>query len=122
MVDTQRTKSRLFSVYFFRFLKAVSLSKCQIGRALFFKFVRVFFTLRERAMAVEARPELVGKRFLCVSGEELLELGEIGRWRWRAGVIRAVTLRDNDNTDLTVGTSSPHIDLGTSIAYIRCSF
>nr|XP_023686771.1 probable JmjC domain-containing histone demethylation protein 2C isoform X2 [Paramormyrops kingsleyae] len=53
-------------------------------------------------MAVEARPELVGKRFLCVSGEELLELGEIGRWRWRAGVIRAVTHRDNDNTDLTV--------------------
>ncbi|KAJ8365623.1 hypothetical protein SKAU_G00144540 [Synaphobranchus kaupii] len=53
-------------------------------------------------MAVEARPELVGKRFLCVSGEEPLELGEIGRWGWRAGVIRAVTHRDNDNPELTV--------------------
>ncbi|XP_036404710.1 probable JmjC domain-containing histone demethylation protein 2C isoform X2 [Megalops cyprinoides] len=53
-------------------------------------------------MAVEARPELVGKRFLCVSGEELLELGEIGRWGWRAGVIRAVSHRDNDNPELTV--------------------
>ncbi|KAJ8395998.1 hypothetical protein AAFF_G00025300 [Aldrovandia affinis] len=53
-------------------------------------------------MAVEARPELVGKRFLCVSGEEPLELREIGRWGWRAGVIRAVTHRDNDNPELTV--------------------
>ncbi|XP_061081381.1 probable JmjC domain-containing histone demethylation protein 2C isoform X2 [Conger conger] len=53
-------------------------------------------------MAVEARPELVGKRFLCVSGEEPLELGEIGRWGWRTGVIRAVTHRDNDNPELTV--------------------
>ncbi|XP_030631900.1 probable JmjC domain-containing histone demethylation protein 2C isoform X2 [Chanos chanos] len=53
-------------------------------------------------MAVEARPELVGKRFLCVSGEELLELGEIGHWAWRAGVIRAVSHRDNDNPELTV--------------------
>ncbi|XP_062386477.1 probable JmjC domain-containing histone demethylation protein 2C, partial [Sardina pilchardus] len=53
-------------------------------------------------MAVEARPELVGKRFLCVSGEEPLELGEIGRWGWRAGVIRAVSHRDSDNAELTV--------------------
>ncbi|MBN3304406.1 JHD2C protein, partial [Amia calva] len=53
-------------------------------------------------MAVDARPELVGKRFLCVSGEELPELGEIGRWGWRAGVIRAVSHRDNDNPELTV--------------------
>lgn len=53
-------------------------------------------------MAVEARPELVGKRFLCVSGEEPLELGEIGRWGWRAGVIRAVSHRDTDNAELTV--------------------
>ncbi|KAL2078427.1 hypothetical protein ACEWY4_026112 [Coilia grayii] len=52
-------------------------------------------------MAVEARPELVGKRFLCVSGEEPLELGEIGRWGWRAGVIRAVSHRDSDNAELT---------------------
>ncbi|XP_049320800.1 probable JmjC domain-containing histone demethylation protein 2C isoform X1 [Astyanax mexicanus] len=53
-------------------------------------------------MAGEARPELVGKRFLCVSGEEPLELCNIGRWAWRAGVIRAVSHRDNDNPELTV--------------------
>ncbi|MBN3290012.1 JHD2C protein, partial [Polypterus senegalus] len=57
-----------------------------------------------KAMAVEARPELVGKRFLCVSGEEPLELGEIGRWGWRAGVIRAVSHRDYDNPELAVRT------------------
>ena len=54
------------------------------------------------AMSVEARPELVGKRFLCVSGEDPLKLGDIGRWGWRAGVVRAVTHRDNDNPELTV--------------------
>ncbi|XP_064172762.1 probable JmjC domain-containing histone demethylation protein 2C [Anguilla rostrata] len=53
-------------------------------------------------MGVEERPELVGKRFLCVSGRELLELGEIAHWRWRAGVIRAVTHRDSDNPELMV--------------------
>ncbi|KAJ8250239.1 hypothetical protein COCON_G00221610 [Conger conger] len=53
-------------------------------------------------MAVEERPELVGKRFLCVSGLDLVELAEIARWRWRAGVIRAVTHRDSDNPELMV--------------------
>ena len=53
-------------------------------------------------MAVEARPELVGKRFLCVSGDEPPEIGDISRWPWRSGVIRAVNHRDNDNPDLTV--------------------
>lgn len=53
-------------------------------------------------MAVEARPELVGKRFLCVSGDEPPEIGDIGRWPWRSGVIRAVNHRDSDNPDLTV--------------------
>lgn len=57
------------------------------------------------AMAVETRPELVGKRFLCVSGDEPLDLGDIGRWGWRAGVIRAVTHRDNNNSELTVRNS-----------------
>ncbi|KAI4801122.1 hypothetical protein KUCAC02_000048 [Chaenocephalus aceratus] len=52
-------------------------------------------------MAVEARPELVGKRFLCVSGEESPEIGDTGRWPWRSGVIRAVNHRDNDSLDLT---------------------
>lgn len=58
-------------------------------------------------MALGARPELVGKRFVCVvrGGEEPLELGEIGqigRWSWRAGVIRAVSHRDNSNPELAV--------------------
>lgn len=53
-------------------------------------------------MAVEARPELVGKRFLCVGGDEPPEIGDIGRWPWRSGVIRAVSHRDNDSPDLTV--------------------
>ncbi|KAG8552523.1 hypothetical protein GDO81_004562 [Engystomops pustulosus] len=57
-------------------------------------------------MALGARPELVGKRFVCVvraGGEEPPELGEIGligRWGWRAGVIRAVSHRDNNNPEL----------------------
>ncbi|XP_069317215.1 probable JmjC domain-containing histone demethylation protein 2C isoform X1 [Eulemur rufifrons] len=57
-------------------------------------------------MAVETRPELVGKRFLCVAvGDEARpERGESGRrWRsWRAGVIRAVSHRDSRNPDLAV--------------------
>lgn len=57
---------------------------------------------RRRAMAVEARPELVGKRFLCVAGDEPPEIGDIGRWPWRSGVIRAVNHLDSDNPDLTV--------------------
>ncbi|KAF5900655.1 putative JmjC domain-containing histone demethylation protein 2C isoform X2, partial [Clarias magur] len=53
------------------------------------------------AAVVEARPELVGKRFLCVSGEAPPELAEIARWSWRVGVIRAVSHRDPDNPELT---------------------
>ncbi|XP_052466859.1 probable JmjC domain-containing histone demethylation protein 2C isoform X1 [Carassius gibelio] len=45
---------------------------------------------------------VVGKRFLCVSGEEPLEPAHIESWSWRAGVIRAVTHRDHDNPELTV--------------------
>ena len=63
------------------------------------------------AMAVETRPELVGKRFLCLAlGEEArLERGESGRcWRgWRAGVIRAVSHRDSRNPDLAVRARPP---------------
>ncbi|XP_053306482.1 probable JmjC domain-containing histone demethylation protein 2C isoform X2 [Spea bombifrons] len=58
-------------------------------------------------MALGSRPELVGKRFVCVvrGGEEPPELGEnghIGRRSWRAGVIRAVSHRDSHNPELTV--------------------
>lgn len=56
-------------------------------------------------MAVETRPELVGKRFLCVGGggggEEPPESG-----RWRAGVIRAVSQRDSHSPDLAVRAAS----------------
>ncbi|XP_051656573.1 probable JmjC domain-containing histone demethylation protein 2C isoform X4 [Manacus candei] len=48
-------------------------------------------------MAVETRPELVGKRFLCLGGEEPPESG-----RWRAGVIRAVSQRDSHSPELAV--------------------
>uniref|UniRef100_A0AAR2L9J5 JmjC domain-containing protein n=1 Tax=Pygocentrus nattereri TaxID=42514 RepID=A0AAR2L9J5_PYGNA len=53
-------------------------------------------------MAVEARPELVGRRFVCASGSESLELGGISRWSWRAGVIRAVSTRETDSPGLAV--------------------
>lgn len=56
------------------------------------------------AVAVETRPELVGKRFLCVGGGE--EPAESGRWR--AGVIRAVSQRDSHSPDLAVsGAAGP---------------
>lgn len=45
--------------------------------------------------------ELVGKRCLCVSGGERLELAGISRWSWRAGVIRAC-----DSPALTVKLTS----------------
>ncbi|KAM6183263.1 putative JmjC domain-containing histone demethylation protein 2C isoform 4-T4 [Erethizon dorsatum] len=59
-------------------------------------------------MAVGTRPELVGKRFLCVAvgdGDEARpERGQSGRCRrsWRAGVIRAVSHRDSGHPDLAV--------------------
>ncbi|KAL7873296.1 hypothetical protein AOLI_G00123670 [Acnodon oligacanthus] len=53
-------------------------------------------------MAVEAWPELVGRRFVCASGSESLELGGISRWSWRAGVIRAVSTRETDSPGLAV--------------------
>ncbi|XP_075836188.1 putative JmjC domain-containing histone demethylation protein 2C isoform X3 [Microtus pennsylvanicus] len=56
-------------------------------------------------MAVETRPELVGKRFLCVAaGEDARpERGQSGCGSgWRAGVIRAVSHRDSGHPDLAV--------------------
>jgi len=70
-------------------------------------------------MAVEARPELVGKRFLCVSGDEPPEIGDIGRWPWRSGVIRAVSHRDNDNPDLTVRVNTIYSPLISVTCKIR---
>ncbi|KAJ4941071.1 hypothetical protein JOQ06_027358 [Pogonophryne albipinna] len=70
-------------------------------------------------MAVEARPELVGKRFLCVSGEESPEIGDTDRWPWRSGVIRAVNHRDNDSLDLTQQWLS-HVN-ASSFEFTHCT-
>ncbi|KAM5236018.1 putative JmjC domain-containing histone demethylation protein 2C isoform 2-T2 [Ctenodactylus gundi] len=57
-------------------------------------------------MAGERRPELVGKRFLCVAGGEEARPEREGRGgcprSWRAGVIRAVSHRDRRHPDLAV--------------------
>lgn len=65
-------------------------------------------------MAVETRPELVGKRFLCVAaGEDARpERGQSGCGRgWRAGVIRAVSHRDRGHPDLAVRAGGRHAPL-----------
>ncbi len=41
-------------------------------------------------MGIEYRDELVGKRFLCVSGPGKLKISKISEWNWQAGIIRAV--------------------------------
>lgn len=54
------------------------------------------------AMAYKCREEIVGKRFLSVSGFSKLKSGKISEWGWRSGVVRAATHRDNTNQDLQV--------------------
>lgn len=53
-------------------------------------------------MAYKYREEIVGKRFLSVSGFTKLKLGKINEWGWRSGVIRAASHKDNKNKDLQV--------------------
>lgn len=53
-------------------------------------------------MAYKYREEIVGKRFLSVSGFTKLKLGKIGEWGWRAGVIRAASHKDSSHPDLQV--------------------
>lgn len=53
-------------------------------------------------MAHKFRDEVVGKRFLSVSGNSKLKLSKISEWGWKAGVIRAATHKDNSNKDLQV--------------------
>ncbi|XP_046625209.1 probable JmjC domain-containing histone demethylation protein 2C isoform X2 [Neodiprion virginianus] len=53
-------------------------------------------------MAYKYREEIVGKRFLSVSGFAKLKVNKISEWGWRAGVIRAASHRDNANDDLQV--------------------
>lgn len=46
-------------------------------------------------MAYKYREEIVGKRFLSVSGLGKIKVNKISEWGWRAGIVRAVTHRDN---------------------------
>ncbi|XP_043460930.1 probable JmjC domain-containing histone demethylation protein 2C isoform X2 [Leptopilina heterotoma] len=52
-------------------------------------------------MAYKFREDIVGKRFLSVSGFTKLR-NKISEWGWRAGVIRAASHRDNNCQDLQV--------------------
>lgn len=56
----------------------------------------------DRNMAYKFREEIVGKRFLSVSGFTKLKVNKISEWGWRAGVIRAASHRDNGCHDLQV--------------------
>lgn len=56
-------------------------------------------------MAYKFREEIVGKRFLSVSGFSKLKVNKISEWGWRAGVIRAASHRDNGCHDLQVGVA-----------------
>lgn len=55
-------------------------------------------------MAYKFREEIVGKRFISVSGFGKLKVNKISEWGWRAGVIRAASHRDNLCQDLQVST------------------
>lgn len=55
-------------------------------------------------MAYKYREEIVGKRFLSVSGFAKLKLGRIPDWGWRTGVIRAASHKDNKHKDLQVNS------------------
>lgn len=65
----------------------------------------------ERNMAYKFREEIVGKRFLSVSGFTKLKVNKISEWGWRAGVIRAASHRDNGCHDLQVSAQTKtHFD------------
>lgn len=53
-------------------------------------------------MAYKFREEIVGKRFLSVSGFSQIKVNKISEWGWRCGVIRAASNRDNNCLDLQV--------------------
>lgn len=57
-------------------------------------------------MAYKCREEIVGKRFLSISGfsanNKLKQPSKISEWGWRAGVIRAATHKDNNHPELQV--------------------
>ncbi|PZC86763.1 hypothetical protein B5X24_HaOG201622 [Helicoverpa armigera] len=53
-------------------------------------------------MAYKYREDLVGKRFLAVSGVTKINVNKVSEWGWKAGVIRAASLKDNKNKELQV--------------------
>ena len=53
-------------------------------------------------MAYKYREEIVGKRFLSVRSEVKPKLKQIEQWEWRAGVVRAVSQRELDSSDVLV--------------------
>lgn len=60
-------------------------------------------SVKAKKMAYKCREEIVGKRFLCVSGlNKPKSNAKIADWGWRSGVIRAASHRDNKNQDLQV--------------------
>lgn len=58
-------------------------------------------------MAYKFREDIVGKRFLSVSGFTKLR-NKISEWGWRAGVIRAASQRETDCEDLQVQIITYH--------------
>ncbi|CAD0201857.1 unnamed protein product [Chrysodeixis includens] len=53
-------------------------------------------------MAYKYREDLVGKRFLAVSGVTKINVNKVSEWGWKAGIIRAASLKDNKNKELQV--------------------
>ncbi|XP_045769375.1 probable JmjC domain-containing histone demethylation protein 2C isoform X2 [Maniola jurtina] len=53
-------------------------------------------------MAFRYREDLVGKRFLSVSGVSKINVNKVSEWGWKAGVIRAASHKDNKNKELQV--------------------
>lgn len=49
------------------------------------------------------RPDLVGRRFLSVTGSTTPRLSKLYEWDWRAGWIRSSSSKDPKSKDLQVG-------------------
>jgi len=73
----------------------------------------------ERNMAYKFREEIVGKRFLSVSGFTKLKVNKISEWGWRAGVIRAASHRDNGCHDLQVSVRKRKRSSSSLSSYFR---
>ena len=52
---------------------------------------------------VPGRPDLVGRRFLSVTGTSTPRLSKLYEWDWRAGWIRSTNSKDPKSKDLQVG-------------------